>query len=115
MNSLATIGMTGGFALGRANNQLFTATQRLATGVRINRGADDPAGLISSERLSAALAALEAESRSFQRSRAVTNTADGALDGLTDQLNRADQLAIAAANTGGVSDAEREAMQMELD
>ena len=115
MTSFATLGLTSGFALNRANEQLFQATNRMATGLRINRGADDPAGLISSERLDAMLAQLDAETRTIERQRAVTRTADGALSTVSDQLNRADALAVAAANTGGVSDAEREAMQMELD
>jgi len=37
--------------LARSNTDLSTRLQRLSTGLRINRGADDPAGLIVSERL----------------------------------------------------------------
>ena len=37
--------------LARSSGDLSTRLQRLATGLRINRGADDPAGLIVSERL----------------------------------------------------------------
>lgn len=92
-----------------------TALERLSTGLRINRASDDPAGLISSEQISAALASLEAESRALDRSQAVVNTADGAISEISGLLIEAEGLAVAAANTAGTSEAEREAMQLELD
>jgi flagellin len=92
-----------------------TALERLSTGLRINRGSDDPAGLISSEVLSAALKSLEAEGRAIERSQAVVNTAEGAVSQISGLLIEAEGLAVAAANTAGTSEAEREAMQLELD
>ena len=89
--------------------------ERLATGWRINRGADDPAGLISSEHLRSQLAALDAESRALTRAEHVAATADGALGEIADLLVDAEGLAVAAANTAGMSDAEREAYQMQMD
>ncbi|MEL7473932.1 MAG: flagellin, partial [Planctomycetota bacterium] len=91
------------------------ATNRLATGLRINRAADDPAGLISSEQLRAVLAALEAETRASHRTDAVANTADAALAEAASMVSDAKALAVAAANTGALSDAEREALQIEMD
>lgn len=88
---------------------------RLSTGLRINRGADDPSGLIAAENLSAALATLEAETRVLERADAVASTADGYLSEISSQLRDADAIAVAASNTAGMSDAEREAYQMELD
>ena len=88
---------------------------RLATGMRINTGADDPAGLIASENLRAVLAALEAETRAVERADAVARTADGALGEISELTRRAESLAIANASSGGMSDAEREANQMEID
>ncbi len=87
---------------------------RLSTGLRINSGADDPAGLIASENLRAVLATLEAESRAVERADAVTRTADGALEEVSSLLRRAESLAVANAGDG-VSDAEREANQLEID
>ena len=49
------------------SRSIVRSLERLATGQRINRGADDPAGLISSENLRAMLSALEAEVRSLNR------------------------------------------------
>ena len=88
---------------------------RLSTGKKINRGADDPAGLISSEALSQALAALDAESRAVERNTSVANTADAALGEISDQMIEKEALDVAAANTGGLSDAERDAIQLEMD
>lgn len=89
--------------------------QKLATGQRINRAADDPAGLITSENLRAVLATLDAEARSLQRADQVVNTADGALRSVSGLINRAEALIVANANTAGMSDDERQANQMELD
>lgn len=91
--------------------QAFT---RLATGRRINSGADDPAGLIASERLSATLAALEAESRVIQRQQSMAATADGALGETSALLTEAKRLTVANAD-GTLSDAERQANQLQID
>ena len=88
--------------------------ESLATGMRINRGADDPAGLVSSEQLRAMLAELEAESASLERARGAARIADSSLGEIGDLLIEAEALAVANANTAGLSEAEREANQMEL-
>ncbi|MEM7623864.1 MAG: flagellin [Planctomycetota bacterium] len=105
--------LVGANALAKANQALNETFVRLSTGQAINRGADDPAGLIASEQLSRELAALDAESRSVERSRAVADTADGALAEVSKQLADARGLAVQAANTGAMSDAEREAIELE--
>lgn len=97
------------------NINLMRNFTNLSTGLRINSGADDPAGLIASENLRATLAHLEAESRSLERAQHVTSTADAALGEISDLANRAEELAVASANTAGMSEEEIEANQMELD
>ncbi len=99
----------------RTQGLLMQSAQRLATGQRINAGRDDPAGLIAAENLEAQLAALEAESRALQRNDAVVSTADAALGQVGDMLVQGEALAVAAANTGAMSDAERDALQLEMD
>lgn len=101
-------------ALGRANGLIAASLERQSTGLRINRGADDPAGLISSEQLKAQLAVLEAETRSMERADAVAATADAALGEISGQMAEARALAVANANTGGMSDAEIAANEMEM-
>ncbi len=88
---------------------------RLSTGLRISRAADDPSGLIAAEDLRAALSILEAETRSLDRASAVASTADAYLGEMSALLREGDALAVAAANTAGMSDAEREAYQLEMD
>lgn len=94
---------------------LAQSMNRLATGRRINRAADDPAGLIASEQLRATLASLEAESRALQRTDHVASTADGALGEVSVLLSEANSLAVANANDAGLSDAEKQANQMQID
>jgi len=119
--TMVPIGSSFSFAQSAGIGQLGIITQKkantlesLATGVRINRAADDPAGLISSEQLRSMLAELEAESRSYDRAQRAAAVADSALGRVSDLLTDAEALAIANANTGGLSDVEREANQLEL-
>ncbi len=94
---------------------LAGSLERLSTGKRINRGSDDPAGLITSQNLLAVLATLGAEERSLQRSDHGATVADGALGTTGDLLAQANALVVANANSAGLSDAERQANQMQLD
>lgn len=87
---------------------------KLATAQRINRGADDPAGLISSEALRAELAALEAESRAASRADAVASVADAALGEASELLIDAGAAEVRLAD-GFLSDAERDALTRQRD
>jgi len=97
------------------NINLMRSFTRLSTGLRINSGADDPAGLIASENLRATLSILEAESRSLERAQHVVSTAEAALGEISEMSNRAEALTVASANTAGMSQEEIDANQMELD
>ena len=96
-------------------SKLFSSLEKITTGRQINRGSDNPAGLISSENLNAVLAALEAESRSLQRTNSVATVADGALTEASNLLIEAKGLAVANANSAGLSDSERQANQAQID
>jgi flagellin len=87
---------------------------KLISGRRINRGADDPAGLVAFEHLRSELAALEAETRTTVRQHLRASTADGALQGVSDLLREAQVLALETANTGGTTEAERQANQAQI-
>jgi len=95
--------------------KLAGSLQKLASGYRINRGADDPAGLIASENLRATLAALEAESRTLDRTDHQAATAEGAMGQISDMLVKAKGLAVANANDAGLSDLEKQANQAQID
>jgi flagellin len=90
------------------------ALERLATGRRINRGADGPAALIAAETLSASLAQLDAEARVVERNRLIADTADAALAEVSSLLVEARRLTTANADST-LSDAERQANQVQID
>ena len=63
--------------LANQNMDLSKTLGRLSTGLRINRGADDPAGLIASENLRAEKAAINAAMTNAERAEQVVNVAEG--------------------------------------
>lgn len=101
--------------LNRANDDLEVRLQRLATGIRINRGADDPAGLIVSERLRTELAGVQQGVKNSERASRVIATTEGALSEVSELLNSIRALVVEAANTGAFSAEEREANQLQID
>ncbi len=74
--------------------------ERLASGLRVNRGADDPAGLIRSEDLRAQIVGLEQAIANSQDAANLVKTAEGALEEIHTLLRSMRQLAVHAANTG---------------
>ncbi len=103
------------FRLSSNQRSLNTSLERLATGRRINSGKDDPAGLIASERLSAEIKALEAQSRSFERTYSNANIADGYTSQLSGLASELKGLAVASANSGALSSEEVAAYQLQAD
>ena len=105
-------------AQNRLNNSygdLSVSMERLATGLRINRGADDPAGLIVSERLRSEISGINKAISNSERAASVIATTEGALHEVAELLNAAKGLVVEAANSGGRSKEEIEANQLELD
>lgn len=90
------------------------ATVPLATGQRINRAADGPAALISSENLRAVLAALEAEAYTLRRADAVAATADGVLAEASGLLIDNQGLEVQLANTAGLAAGEAEVLAYQV-
>ncbi len=84
----------------RASDNFGRSIERLASGLRINRGADDPAGLIRSEDLRAQIAGLEQAIANSQDASNLIKTAEGALDEMHNLLRSMRQLAVASGNTG---------------
>ncbi len=84
----------------RASDNFGRSIERLASGMRINRGADDPAGLIRSEDLRAQITGLEQAIANSQDSANLIKTAEGALEEVHNLLRSMRQLAVASGNTG---------------
>jgi len=101
--------------LNRSSADLSTRLQRLATGLRINRGADDPAGLIVSERLRSEIKGIGQAIDNSERASSVIATTEGYLAEVADLLNSIKSLVVNSANTGGISEEEIEANQLEID
>jgi len=97
------------------NNGLSTSLERLSTGLRINRGADDPAGLIASENLRAEKTALGSAISNAERAQQVVNIAEGGLQEISGLLNDLEGLVTTTANDAGLSDEEKAANQLQVD
>ncbi len=101
--------------LTRSNTDLATSLERLSTGLQINRGADDPAGLIVSERLRSEIAGIDQSIENVERASNVIATTEAALQEINTLLTSIKGLAIEAANTGAFSQEEIEANQLQID
>jgi len=101
--------------LAQANRDLSVRFERLATGLRINRGADDPAGLITSERLRANLRGIEQGVKNSERASSVIATTEGSLSEVSELLNSIKGLVVEAANSGAFSPEEIAANQKQID
>tara|TARA_R110002049_G_scaffold305056_1_gene501009 strand:- start:56027 stop:58087 length:2061 start_codon:yes stop_codon:yes gene_type:complete len=98
-----------------SNNDLQTALTRLSTGLRINSGADDPAGLIASEALRSEITSLNSSISNTRRASQIVSTADSALGQVSSLLNDVRGLVVEAANSGALSDEEIAANQLQID
>lgn len=101
--------------LGSNNFSLSQSLERLSTGLRINRGKDDPAGLIASENLRSEKASLNAAIGNAQRADQVANIAEGGLQEISSLLIDLQGLVTAAANDDGLSTQEKQANQLQID
>ena len=100
----------------RTNNaNLNTSLQRLSTGLRINTGADDPAGLIASEALRSEQTGITTAIDNANRATNIVGTAEGGLNEVSSLLNQLQGLVNQSANTGGLSQDEINANQLQVD
>jgi len=77
-----------------------TAMERLSTGIRINSAKDDAAGLAISTRMTANIRGISAAIRNANDGISLTQTAEGSLSAIGDNLQRIRELAVQSANTG---------------
>ncbi len=99
--------------LGINNDRLAQSVERIASGIRINRGADDAAGLAISEALRSDIRALRQAVRNSNDGISLINVAEGALNEQSGILIRLRELASQAA-TGTVGSTERATIQLEF-
>lgn len=99
--------------LGRNNNKLDKSLEKLSSGLRINRAADDAAGMAISQKMKTQIAGLEQASRNAADGISVIQTAEGALSEVGAMLQRMRELSVQAANgTNTLED--RDAIQEEI-
>lgn len=101
--------------LARSNVQLQEALTRLSTGLRINSGKDDPAGLIASEVLRSDITSVNRAITNNQRANQMIATADSALGQVSSLLNDIRGLVSEAANSGAMSAEQVAANQLQID
>ena len=98
----------------RATKALDVSYQRLSSGLRINSAKDDAAGLQISDRLTTQINGLSQGNRNAQDGISYAQTAEGALEEITNMLQRIRVLALQAANGTNTSQ-DRQALQQEVD
>jgi flagellin len=107
--------LTAQRSLQKSQMGLSDTLQRLSTGLRINRGADDPAGLIASEGLRSEISGIGQAIDNSERASNVIATTEGALGEVATLLLNIKSMVIEAANTGALSREEIEANQLQVD
>ncbi|WP_018692571.1 flagellin [Algicola sagamiensis] len=96
-----------------SGNTLDTAFKRLSSGLRINSAADDAAGLQISSRLTSQIKGLEQGNRNANDGISIAQTAEGAMDEMTNMLQRMRTLSQQAAN-GSNQSVDRKALNQEM-
>src|SRR5918912_1108580 len=99
--------------LAATENALATSMERLSSGYRINRAANDAAGLAISERLQGQIGGLDQAQRNVQDAVSLVQTAEGSLTEVHSMLQRIRDLAVQYKN-GSLSTADRTAIQSEV-
>jgi flagellin len=98
-----------------AQKQENTSLARLSTGLKINSGADDPAGLIASENLKNQEAGLNQAISNAGQAGNMIGTAEGGLNEVSHLLTQLTSLVNQSANTGALSSAQVAANQLQVD
>ena len=101
-------------ALARNERALGTAMEQLSTGRKINSAADNASGLAISARMTSQIRGLDQAVRNANDAVSMVNTAEGALDEITDMLQRIRELAV-QSGTGTTSSNDRVYIDAEFD
>ena len=99
--------------LGITSNQQAKSSEKLSSGYRINRAADDAAGLSISEKMSNQIRGLNMGSKNTLDGISICQVADGALAEVNSMLHRITELSVMAANDVN-SDEDRQCIQDEI-
>lgn len=111
-NIASLIGLTN---VQNSTNELNTSLTRLSTGLKINSGEDNPAGLVASNTLGSQISAINQSITNSNRANDVLSTADSGLQQITGLLDQIRSLVQAGLNTGGLTPNEQAANQQQID
>lgn len=100
--------------LNTTNTKMDKSLERLSSGLKINRAADDAAGMAISQKMRTQIAGLEKASNNASDGISVIQTAEGALSEVGSMLQRMRELAVQASN-GTNTESDRKAIQKEID
>lgn len=101
------------FQLKKTNNDIAKNSEKLSSGTRINRAADDAAGLSISEKMRAQIRALAQAERNIQDGISLVQTAEGGFQGITEIIQRQKELVIKGLN-GTYSEDDRKIIDLEI-
>ncbi|RLE06880.1 hypothetical protein DRJ00_09040 [Candidatus Aerophobetes bacterium] len=101
--------------LNQVSGQLGKSVERLSSGYRINKAADDPAGLVLSENLRAQIVGMDQALSNTQDAISMIQTAEGALTEIHSLLDSMRSLALHAANTATITSEAIAADQQQMD
>jgi flagellin len=113
INNVGTLSLLN--ILNRTSQAQSNVMAQLATGSKINKGVDDPAGLLALKSLGSDLTDTNSAIDSNQRTDAILGVADGALTQISTLTDEIQRLASETANTAGLSAAEISANQSQID
>jgi flagellin len=111
-NGMSNIAHTALKAQGSALNK---ASQRLATGKKVNSAADDAAGLAISDKMTAQIKGLDMASKNTEDGISLIQTAESNVSEINTMVQRIRELSVQSANGTNESDADRQLIQKEVD
>lgn len=107
------LAMNANRMLGITNKKQASTTEKLSSGYRVNRAADDAAGLAISEKMRRQIRGLTQASANAQDGISMVQIADGAMAEVHEMLHRGTELSVKAAN-GTLTDDDRSYIQQEI-
>lgn len=107
--------MRANFNLNTVQKRLTDSTNRLSSGYRINKAADDSAGMAIAHKMQAQIRGLKRANQNGSDGISFIQTAEGALTEIESMLQRCRELSVQAASTGTTTIEDRQAIQEEID
>ena len=97
---------------GVAGSAYSSSLSQIASGIKLQSAADGASEMAIVEKQNAQINGLNMGERNAQDAKSLLNVADGAMDGIADNLQKMRELAIQASNTAVLSDEDRQMIQI---